>query len=222
VQKFYDVLNRSFICDLFWNDYGAAYGLKKRDDVGTTTQPKYIPTKDIPAPEIIPESPPPPPSSSPPPSSAPPAPPPPLSPPTPKPKEPENIGNEIVVLLERYTFDQQAEIQQVLELLKLTRKGGKISDSILLAELRRWNTLDVHRVMYGVRRYIDRGYHNENKREEYLWAVMKRVSETELSREPFRQPANGSSQSIPPITQRNIAALQEYRRLQSDTEQMDT
>ncbi|MHC1728531.1 MAG: hypothetical protein AB9866_21445 [Syntrophobacteraceae bacterium] len=133
----------------------------------------------------------------------------------------ENTEEAITRLLDRYNPTEQKDIQQVFELLKLTRKNGKISDTILLTELRRWNTLSVERVMYAVMKYIDRGYHTEGKKEGYLFSIMKNVSEAELTRATrTASMPSSASQNVSRLTEHNLQIFELLNQERANAKRM--
>ena len=73
-------------------------------------------------------------------------------------------------LRERY---DQALINKVFEALASTRKSGKISDSVLLAQLQKWDRYPTERVEAGIRTFLEKDYGGQGKREEYLLGIIR-------------------------------------------------
>jgi len=74
-------------------------------------------------------------------------------------------------LTKRY-FDQKL-IDQVFESLASTRKSNKVADSILLAQLQKWQKYPVEQVEAGIRIYLEKDYAGQGKREEYLLGIIR-------------------------------------------------
>ena len=179
----YNELKTPWLADQFWNDYGVDYGLLKRTDSGTTAPPRQTTSPDL---RCVP----------------------------PPPQEPAlSTKEEIAKLLQRYTPEQQEVLMVAWEMIALTRNRGKVSDTILLVELRRWGKIDIKRVMFAVTRYVDREFYKENKAERYLYGIMRHTGEAEI--EKFENGEWGSKTQKPrqvsSVTEHNIAVLKQLR-----------
>lgn len=64
-------------------------------------------------------------------------------------------------------------IDQIFESLASTRKRNQIADSILFAQLQRWEKYPVEQVETGFRIYLDKNYAAQGKREEYLFGIIR-------------------------------------------------
>jgi hypothetical protein len=186
VQQHYANLRPSYICTKFFETYGGPFNLAHLPEKEPlqSTQPRPAASEQAPSP-----------------------------PPPPAPQPGKTTAEEIEQLLARYTPDQQEQIGRLFRLLAATRKSGRIAENIILARLRKWETLDVRRVMYGVLLYIDRDLHASNKKEQYLWAIMRNATEKELSRP-------GAVDSGPPlisaVSQRNLLVFEQIRKERED------
>ncbi|MFP5211944.1 MAG: hypothetical protein ACLGPL_01055 [Acidobacteriota bacterium] len=127
-----------------------------------------------------------------------------VGPPAPSPQE---VREE---LLSRYTPEQRGLIDDCFKCLSITRKAGKISDSILNAELKRWNTIDVNRVMYGITKYLDGEHHLKDKREEYLWGIMRHATAEEISGAQRQRPRQRSPDGLSDTTRHNLEVGQRW------------
>ncbi len=96
----------------------------------------------------------------------------------------DSFENEKNALLERYTPEQQALIRECIACLKTTRRSGKIADSLLLAELGRWDKVDVERVMHGIRIYMNKEYYLKNKNGKYLWGIIRNIRFKDIQGKP--------------------------------------
>jgi hypothetical protein len=62
---------------------------------------------------------------------------------------------------------------EVRQAISSTRKTGKVSDSIILAELQKWEKYPISQVEAGISKYLSNGYHSEGKKEAYLLAIIR-------------------------------------------------
>lgn len=189
----YNELKTPWLADKFWNDYGADYGLMKRTDSGAPPPPKQTGVPDL---RCVPS-----PSQEPVPSTK----------------------DEIGKLLQRYTHEQQEMIMTAWEMIALTRTRGKVSDTILLVELRRWEKIEKNRVMFSVTRYVDREFYKEGKGERYLYGIMRNTAQAEV--EKFENGEWGSRQKprqVSSVTEHNIAVLKQLREEEGYGMPMDT
>jgi hypothetical protein len=80
----------------------------------------------------------------------------------------------ILSLKERY-FDQGL-IDQALQAISSTRKSGKVSDSILVNQLRKWSRYPAAQVEAGIRIYLEKDYPGQGKGENYLLGIIRNQS----------------------------------------------
>ncbi|MCP4219743.1 MAG: hypothetical protein GY765_34240, partial [bacterium] len=73
----------------------------------------------------------------------------------------------------RQKYSNQSLIDQVFEALRSTRKTGKISDSVLIAELEKWDRHPVWQVERGLKTYLDKDYAGDGKNEAYLLGIIR-------------------------------------------------
>lgn len=64
-------------------------------------------------------------------------------------------------------------IEQVFAAIASTRKSGKVSDTVLLAQLTKWERYTVEQVEAGIRIYLDKDHAAKGKREEYLLGIIR-------------------------------------------------
>jgi hypothetical protein len=83
----------------------------------------------------------------------------------------DNTPPDFFSLRERYS--DQKLIDQVFAAIASTRKSNKVADSILLAQLQKWEQYPVEQVEAGIKIYLDKGYADRGKREEYLLAIIR-------------------------------------------------
>jgi len=82
----------------------------------------------------------------------------------------EEILSEIISLRGRY-LDQQL-IDSAFKAIASTRKSGKVKNSILLTQLRKWKKYPVEQVQSGMEVYIERDYAAKGKNEKYLLDII--------------------------------------------------
>jgi len=182
VQNIYDALPASILTSLFYIHYGTAFNLTARPDHDQDAENRLQNTvQDTPIINAKSK---------------------PIPTPTPE------LQKECQRLLSRYTQTQLEQINEAKKHLASTRASGKLSDSVWLKILRSWDMLAVERVMYGIETYIDRNCALDHKKENYLLAIMKNVSQAELNRK--------NPQTISEITSHNLVALEEAKRRMKD------
>jgi len=85
-------------------------------------------------------------------------------------KNPEAISNEISLLKNKYN---QKLIDSVFHAIALTRKTGKVANSILLAQLKSWERYSIEQVESAIRAYLDKDYAGQGKDEKYLMGIIR-------------------------------------------------
>ncbi len=83
-------------------------------------------------------------------------------------------------LLSRYSQEQCELIQQAFDALASTRKGGKVSDSVLAAQLVNWSRYPVERVIAGIQVYLDKDCSRSGKAEAYLLGIIRNQAKAEV------------------------------------------
>ena len=137
---------------------------------------------------------------------------------------PVSVKQEIAELLKRYTPEQQEALMLAWEMIALTRSRGKVADTILLVELRRWGRIDIRRVMFAINRYVDRECYKENKGEKYLYGIMRHTQDFEIDKfeSGERGPQPHKPRLVSSITEHNIAVLKQLREEEGYGMPMDT
>ena len=103
-------------------------------------------------------------------------------------------------LKERYK--QQDLINQVFDALRSTRKSNKIADSVLIAQLQKWEKYPVAQVEAGIKTYLEKDYAAEGRGENYLLGIIRN--------QKSNQPALPDPTSPPvEITAQNVGSLYE-------------
>ena len=84
---------------------------------------------------------------------------------------PEKILSQISELKKRYS-DQEI-IDQVFQALSSTRKSNRISDTVKLSMMQALERYPAESVMTGIRTYLEKGYHDQGKKEAYLLGIIR-------------------------------------------------
>ena len=83
----------------------------------------------------------------------------------------KGITPDLFSLKERYP--DQDLIDEVFQAIASTRKSNKIAESILLAQLQKWERYPVEQVEAGIRVYLDKDCAGQGKREAYLLGIIR-------------------------------------------------
>ncbi len=116
-------------------------------------------------------------------------------------KDKKGITPDFLSLKKRYS--DQDLIERVFAAIAITRKHGKVAESVLLAQLQKWERYPVARVESGIKVYLEKDCAGQGKREEYLLGIIR------------NQKADNSSQETPgqlnqkEITMDNVEGLYE-------------
>lgn len=86
-------------------------------------------------------------------------------------KNPSTVSSKISALQERYP--DQETIDTAFRAISSTRKSNRISDSVKLSILDQWSKYPVTQVMAGLKTYLEKGYADQGKRENYLLAIIR-------------------------------------------------
>ena len=86
--------------------------------------------------------------------------------------EKNNISDEILSLLEKYS--DQKLIDGAFHAIASTRKSNRVADSILLAQLKKWDRYPVAQVEAGIRTYLQKDCAGQGKNEAYLLGIIRK------------------------------------------------
>ena len=78
---------------------------------------------------------------------------------------------DLFFLKKRYAH--QKLIDDAFKAIASTRKSGKVKDSVLIAQLQKWEKYPVEQVEVGIQIYLDKDYAGQGKREEYLLGIIR-------------------------------------------------
>ena len=70
-------------------------------------------------------------------------------------------------------YPNQDLIQKAFDAICSTRKSGKVSNSILIAQLQEWDQYPVNQVEEGIKIYLDKDYASQGKKEKYLLGIIR-------------------------------------------------
>lgn len=95
-------------------------------------------------------------------------------------KSTTEISSEISTLTEKLfpTPDGKELFTKSIEALSFTRKTKKVSPSVILGLLQKFQKYPGDQVMAGMSIYLEKEYFKEGKREEYLFGIIKRFDPT--------------------------------------------
>jgi predicted house-cleaning noncanonical NTP pyrophosphatase (MazG superfamily) len=65
-------------------------------------------------------------------------------------------------------------IEKVFQAIASTRKSNKVADSVLLAQLQKWERYPAEQVESGIRIYLDKDCAGQGKDEKYLWGIIRK------------------------------------------------
>ena len=78
-------------------------------------------------------------------------------------------------------------IDDAFRAIATTRKSGKVADSVLIAQLQKWDRYPVEQVEAGIRVYLEKDYATEGKCEKYLYGIIRK-SRSQPKRRNDHQP----------------------------------
>gem|GEM_PF-4154214 len=88
----------------------------------------------------------------------------------------------------RERYPDQALLDQVFKAIASTRKSGRVAESVLVAQLKKWERFPVAQVEAGLRTYMAKDYAAEGKDEHYIHGIIRRA-DPELEARPRSDPA---------------------------------
>jgi len=87
-------------------------------------------------------------------------------------KECNNV-DDISILLLRYSEESKQLIKQCFEAISRTRKTGRVSESVLFAQLQKWKKYAAEQVTAGIKTYLSKQCHLDGKNEKYLLGIIR-------------------------------------------------
>jgi hypothetical protein len=70
-------------------------------------------------------------------------------------------------------YAHQNLIDSVFQAISSTRKSGRVAESVLIAQLQKWEKYPVEQVESGMRVYLEKDYAGQGKREAYLMGIIR-------------------------------------------------
>jgi hypothetical protein len=98
-----------------------------------------------------------------------------------KSKEKEDTSLQIKNLRSRYSEEQSKVIDEYFDILRWTRKNGRIADSVILKIYQEWERYPIPKVIYALKVYINNPKYHD-KRENYCYGIMRNVTADEIAK----------------------------------------
>jgi len=98
-----------------------------------------------------------------------------------KSKEKKDISLQIKNLRSRYSEEQLKIIDEYFDILRWTRKNGKIADSVIFKIYQEWEKYPVPKVIYALKVYINNPKYHD-KRENYCYGIMRNATAEEIAK----------------------------------------
>lgn len=98
-----------------------------------------------------------------------------------KSKEKEDTSLQIKNLRSRYSEEQLKVIDEYFDILRWTRKNGRIADSVILKIYQEWERYPIPKVIYALEVYINNPKYHD-KRENYCYGIMRNVTADEIAK----------------------------------------
>jgi hypothetical protein len=70
-------------------------------------------------------------------------------------------------------YAHQNLIDDVFQAISSTRKSGRVAESVLIAQLQKWEKYPIEQVESGIRVYLEKDYAGQGKREAYLMGIIR-------------------------------------------------
>jgi len=96
-------------------------------------------------------------------------------------KEKEDTSLQIKNLRSRYSEEQSKAIDEYFDILRWTRKNGRIADSVILKIYQEWEKYPIPKVIYALKVYINNPKYHD-KRENYCYGIMRNVTADEIAK----------------------------------------
>lgn len=98
----------------------------------------------------------------------------------------ENPSLQIKNLRLRYSDEELKIIDNYLDILRWTRKNGKIADSVILKIYQEWAKYSISKVIYALNVYINNpNYHD--KKEQYCYGIMRNATAADIENKKSNQ-----------------------------------
>lgn len=91
----------------------------------------------------------------------------------------EDISLQIKNLRSRYSPEELSVIDEYFDILRFTRRSGKIADSVILKIYTEWEKYSIPKVIYALKVYINNPKHHD-KQEHYCYGIMRNAKAEEI------------------------------------------
>jgi predicted phage replisome organizer len=102
-------------------------------------------------------------------------------------KQEENISLQIENLRLKYDEIELKLIDSYFDILKWTRRNGKIAESVILKIYQEWDKFPKSKVLYALNLYISNSKYHD-KRENYCYGIMRNSTSEEVSKNQNQNP----------------------------------
>lgn len=96
----------------------------------------------------------------------------------------QDVLLQIKNLRQRYSKEDLSIIDTYLDILRWTRKNGKIADSVVLKIYHKWEKFSISKVIYALNVYINNPKYHD-KRESYCYGIMRNSTSEAAERSKF-------------------------------------
>jgi len=93
------------------------------------------------------------------------------------------ISPETIFSLREKYLDQSL-IDRAFQAIASTRKNGKVADSVIFAQLKKWELYPVEHVIAGIKTYLEKDYAGDGKAENYLLGIIRGIGKQADSKRP--------------------------------------
>lgn len=107
-----------------------------------------------------------------------------------KEKKTKELDTDILLqiknLRQRYSDNDLKTIDSYIDVLRWTRKNGKIADSVILKIYQEWEKHSISKVIYALNIYINNPKHHD-KKEQYCYGIMRNTTAEEIENKKSKQ-----------------------------------
>lgn len=91
----------------------------------------------------------------------------------------ENTSLQIKDLRLRYSKEELSIIDNYFDILRWTRKNGRIADSVIIKIYKEWEKYSIPKVIHGLKVYINNPKYHD-KKENYCYGIMRNATAEEI------------------------------------------
>ena len=119
-----------------------------------------------------------------------------------EPAQSNTLTESISAKRRRYNAEQLKVIDSFFDVLKYTRRGGRIADGVELKIYSEWEKYETQKVIYGLSVYIDNPALHD-KKENYALGIIRNLTSAEISGKEEKRGVSGKSNKFINYEQRN-------------------